>query len=264
MTGELGFSSSVDEAILGTVGFRWGDRGTHTSRTIMLQELQALLSSCPLNASRGDYVTAIQVDNCLGKRTAATRRLSTQRLSELYALDPAVVLFRTMRNSWYIGEAGRPLLALLLALARDPLLRVTAPAILAMRPGEELSRQHVTEALGRSVGSRLSESTLDKVVRNASSSWTQSGHLRGRNRKVRQQVTPSTVAVAFALLLGYVAGQRGAVLFETLWAKALDAPPAELIHLAVDARRLGLLDMSQSGGVIEVTFSRALTESERR
>jgi len=36
------------------------------------------------------------------------------------------------------------------------------------------------------------------------------------------------------------------------------------MNLAMDARRLGFLDMSQSGGVVEVTFSRLLTPDERR
>jgi hypothetical protein len=264
LTNELRPHGEADEARLRNVGYRWGEKGTHTSRTIMLDELRAVLADCPPNAARDDYLAAIHEDNCLGKRTAATRKLSSQRLSELYTLDPDVPLFRVMRHCWYADRDGQPLLALLLALARDPLLRVTALPILRMRPGEELARQQMTDALHRAVGNRLSESTLDKVVRNTASSWTQSGHLRGRGRKVRQLAKPTAVTTAFALLLGYLSGTRGAVLFETLWAQVLDAPPGELMHLAVDARRLGFLDMSQSGGVIEVAFSRLLSPDERR
>ncbi len=200
----------------------------------------------------------------MGKRTAATRRLSSQRLSELYALDPQVPIFRIMRRCWYADPDGQALLALLLALARDPLLRVTATPILRMRPGEELARQQMTDALNRAVGSRFNESILDKVVRNSASSWTQSGHLKGRGRKVRQSVTPTAITTAFALLLGYLAGTRGAALFETLWAQVLDVPPEELMRLAMDARRLGFLDMSQSGGVIDLSFTRLTSVEERR
>jgi len=258
-------STKDDEARLRDAGFRWGQRGTHTSRTIMLDELRAMLANCRPDATRDNYLSAIQEDNCLGKRTSATRKLSSQRLSELYALDPEVPLFRVMRRCWYADRDGQAVLALLLALARDPLLRVTAPPVLRMRSGEELARQQMTDALNRAVGSRLSESTLDKVVRNAASSWTQSGHLKGRGRKVRQSVTPTAATTAFALLLGYLVGtRRGAALFETLWAQVLDAPPGELMHLAMDARRLGFLDMSQSGGVIDLAFSRLLAPDERR
>ena len=263
-TDELRAHGKAEEARLRDAGFRWGKKGTHTSRTIMLDELRAVLANCPPGATRGDYLSAIHEDNCLGKRTAATRKLSSQRLSELYALDPEVPLFRVMRRCWYADRDGQAVLALLLALARDPLLRASAPPVLRMRPGEELARQQMTDALNRAVGSRLSESTLDKVVRNAASSWTQSGHLKGRGRKVRQQVSPTPLGTAYALLVGYLAGTRGAGLFETLWAKVLDAPAGELIHLAMDARRLGLLDMSQSGGVIDVAFSRLLAPDERR
>lgn len=253
-----------DEACLHDAGFRWGQKGTHTSRTIMLDELRAVLANCRPDATRADYLSAIQEDNCLGKRTAATRKLSSQRLSELYALNPEVPLFRVMRRCWYADRDGQALLALLLALARDPLLRVTASPVLRMRPGEELGRQHMTDALNRAVGSRLNESTLDKVVRNAGSSWTQAGHLKGRNRKIRQIVTPTAPSTAYALLLGYLAGTRGAAILETLWAQVLDASPGELMHFAMDAKRLGLLDMSQSGGVIDLNFSRLLGQNERR
>lgn len=245
------------------LGFRQGERGTHSSRTIMFQELSLLLSACPNDASKDDYIHAIEDENCLAKRTAATRKSSAQRLSELYALDSDVLLFRVMRQYWYTDREGQPLLALLLALARDPLLRASAPPVLRMRPGEELARQQMTDALARVVGNRLSESTLDKVVRNAASSWTQSGHLEGRSRKVRRKVTPTTATTSFALLLGYLAGKRGEALFKSLWAQVLDAPASELMHIAVDARRLGFLDMSQSGGIINVAFSRLMAQNER-
>lgn len=230
----------------------------------MLDEVRALLVNCQPDAMLDYYASAIIENNCLGKRTLATRKLSLQRLSELYALDANVLLFRNMRHFWYADRFGQTILPLLLALARDPLLRVTALTVLRMRPGEELARQPLIDALTRAVGSRLSESTLDKVVRNAASSWTQSGHLKGRNRKVRQRVTPTAASTAYALLIGYLTGTRGSALFETPWTQVLDAPPDELMHIAMDARRLGFLDMSQSGGVVEVAFSRLLTPDERR
>ena len=184
-------------------GFRTGDRGTHTSRTIMLDELSHLMDAVPGDATREDYAEAVIAQNCLGKRTTATRKLSLQRLTELYALDPRVILFRVLRVLWGRSEASRPLLALLLALARDPLLRATATAVLRTPFGHEFARQSMKDALTEAVGDRLNEATLDKVVRNASSSWTQSGHLRGRGRKVRKQVEATPAATTFALLLGF-------------------------------------------------------------
>ena len=252
----------ADESRLHELGFRWGDKGTHTSRTIMLDELQAVLGSVHPAATREEYLVAIHDDNCLGKRTAATRKLSSQRLTELYGLDPAVPLFRILRRLWTVDSKGQAILALLLALARDPLLRASANPILRMNAGDELARQQVTDAIAHTVGSRLSESTIDKVVRNAASSWTQAGHLRGRGRKIRQPVSSTAATAAYALLLGYLVGIRGAGLFQSLWARVLDSPVSELTNLAVDARRIGLLDLSQAGGVIDISFSRLLSSEE--
>ena len=49
-------------------GFRFGEKGTHTSRTMMLAELTELLAAVPANAARGEYAEAIIEDNILGKQ----------------------------------------------------------------------------------------------------------------------------------------------------------------------------------------------------
>ena len=244
-------------------GFRSGACGTHTSRTIMLGELSRLLDATPGEASRRDYAEAVLDGNCLGKRTAANRRLSLQRLTELYGLDARLLLFRTLRMLWGPHETARPLLALLLALARDPLLRASARAVAAAPFGHVLERQAMKDALSGIAEGRLNDATLDKVVRNAASSWTRSGHLRGRGRKVRQRVEAGPAAAAYALLLGFATGRRGGLLFETPWAAVLDAAPGELVESAADAGRLGLIDLKQSGRMIEVSFPAMLTAGER-
>ena len=260
-TGELDFERGVDDLPAKEAaawGFRRGERGTHTSRTIMLQELSDVLDAAPLDASRSDYQRAVLDDNCLGKRTAATRKLSFHRLSELYGLDRRLILFRVLRELWGQQEDSRPLLGLMLALARDPLLRASAPAVLSTPFGHELARQPMTNGLSMVAGARLNPDTLDKVVRNASSSWTQSGHLRGRSRKTRQRVRATPAATAYALLLGFGTGSRGRLLFETPWCSVLDATAGELLELAVAAKGLGLLDLKQSGSIVDVSFAAVL------
>ncbi len=64
------------------IGFRFGAKGTHTSRTMMFAALGATLDAVAEGGSREDYAAAIIDGNCLGKTTAATRRLSNQRLGE--------------------------------------------------------------------------------------------------------------------------------------------------------------------------------------
>jgi len=228
----------------------------------MLAELDALLVAIPPESPRKAYIAAVIEDNVLGKLTVATRKLTLQRLSELYALDPLCPLFRLLRGLWSVGEEERPMLALLCALARDPLLRATAEPVLALEIGEELSRQRMTDAVRAEVGDRLNASTIDGVARNTSSSWVQSGHLKGRTRKFREAVRPGSASLAYSLVLGYLQGLRGSSLFATLWARVLCGSRDELRNLAGVAKRHGYIDLKTAGDIIEVGFSPLLTNRE--
>lgn len=236
-------------------GFRLGDKGTHTSRTIMLADLTELLGAVPVGSDRKAYEAAAVGDNALGKSTAATRRLTIQRLTELYGLDPRIPLFRVLRRLWAVEEAARPLLALLCALARDPLLRLTTPAVLALPVGAELVRGPFLTALRDAVGARLNDAVLDKVARNAASSWSQSGHLAGRMRKIRQRVEPTPAALALALWMASLDGLAGEALLESRWARVLDRTGRELVPVALRAKQLGLIHARAGGGVVELDAS---------
>jgi len=238
------------------VGFRFGAKGTHTSRTLMLDELSAALAAAPERAARADYSAAIIEGNCLGKTTTATRRLTNQRLGELYALDPDVPIFRVLRRLWAADDAGRPLLALQCAIARDPLLAATVTPVLSMRPGSDLQRDTIAAAVREVAADRLSDATIDKVVRNASSSWAQSGHLVGRTFKKRALVRPTPETVAFGLYLGNAAGFRGMQLFSTGWLSVLDCTPASARDMAIEAKRVGLIDLRISGEVVDLVLDR--------
>lgn len=113
--------------------------------TIMLAELRQLLAACPANAGLEAYRAAIVNGNVLLKRTVTTRKQSLRALRELYALDPAVPVFRALRDLWDEDAEGQPLLALLCAAARDPLLRATAELVLAMSPGEDAAADVVRQ-----------------------------------------------------------------------------------------------------------------------
>jgi len=238
------------------LGFRFGDKGTHTSRTLMLAELAMALEAIPDGSERHAYANAIIEDNCLAKATEATRRLSNQRLGELYGLDVQVTLFRVLRKLWAMDEAGRPLLALLAALARDPLLRATAEPILGLSPGSEMQRDGLRANLREAVGDRLNDSTLDKVVRNCASSWTQAGHLEGRTFKRRRKVQATPASVAFAVFLARSVGFVGEELLQSAWTWCLDCGETESRELILEAKRLGLIDLRIASDVFEVGFGR--------
>lgn len=228
----------------------------------MLADLQSLLAAVSKNASKEDYRTAIVVDNVLGKKTVSTRQSSAKRLGELYALDSNVAVFRLMRFFWDIDRETRPLLALLCAVARDPLLRTTAPAILAMPVDEPLTKAFLEETLTTAVPGRFNPPMIQKIARYAASSWTQAGHLHGHVNKVRSRPAGTAAATAYALVLGYLAGSSGQMLLTTLWARLLDLPSGRLTVLATEASRRGWITFRQSGAVVEMRFPALLTSEE--
>ena len=246
------------------LGFRDGNRGTHTSRTIMSAELGLLLEHLPNDAGREDYRRAVIEDNVLGKRTGATRKLSFQRLRELYGLDPDIPLFRYLRFLWGVDQEGRPLLAFLCAYARDPLLRMTAPAVLDAALGTSVDKHDLEKILSEAAPDRFNPSILNKIARNAASSWTQSGHLKGRSRKqrVRPHATPG--AAAMALFIGCLEGLRAQRLFNTLWTRLLDVPLHRLQDLTLEAARRSWLDFLQADTVVEIRFPDRLTPQEEK
>ena len=233
-------------------GARFGARGTHTSRTMMLAELTELLRSVPVGAVRAEYEAAVIDENVLGKTTTSNRRLTLQRLSELYGVDPQVPLFAVLRRLWDIDPPGRPVTALLCALARDPLLRSTAPYILSLGMGAEVPHTEHLASIRAHVDTRLNDSVLDKVRRNASSTWTQSGHLEGRVRKRRQSVTASFGAVALALWLGSLEGRIGEDLLRSFWMRVFDVPRHLIIDAVLRCKQAGLVYASIGGDVVQI------------
>ena len=239
-------------ADLERAGFRLGARGTHTSRTIMLRDLEDLFASVPADADRAEYVDAVVRDNVLGKQTAATRRLSFQRLRELYGLDPRIPLFRVLRRLWDSDTAGRPRLALLTAMARDPLLTATAPVVVLLHIGDEMMRSSLLAQLRETVGDRLNDAVLDKVARNAASSWVQAGFLRGRVRKVRCRVEPTPGTVAMALWLGRLEGYAIGRLLDSPWARICGGRGQELLPFALKAGQLGYIRARAAAGIVSI------------
>ena len=237
-------------------GLKAHAKGTHSSRTIMLQDLAAVLSATRDDARRPEYIAAITESNCLGKPTGSTRRLSAQRLSELYILDPSLPLYRVFRRLWDQDVAGRPLLAIVLAVARDPLLAATAEPVLSLPVGAEYQREASRQALRRVAGERFNSSILDKVLRNTASSWTQSGHLQGRTFKKRCAVKATVGSAVLALYLGYLTGFRGSDLFASGWFRLLDCTPSRARELALEAKRLGLIDLRIAGDVVDLKLDR--------
>ncbi len=236
------------------LGIKFSAGGTHNSRTMMLSELDALLAAVPVGSSVADYSQAILRQNVLAKSTDSTRQKSLRHLRELYGLNEAIPIFGILRKLLTIDSASLPLLALLVAWSRDPLLRATAPPVMDASEGERVETAALAQALEIAAPHQYSELNRNKIARNAASSWTQSGHLAGRSKKVRQRVKSTVATVTLAFFLGDCAGFRGTAIFGNPWSRLLDLNPDQAKTMGFEAHRAGLLNLRAVGEVVELSF----------
>ncbi|MFM0642181.1 hypothetical protein PQQ63_36450 [Paraburkholderia metrosideri] len=230
---------------------------------MMLAELRTLLAVVEkADATRTEYLEAIQTANCLGKRSGKTRTLTFRHLADLYALDPSLLVFRALRFFWQRDVDGQPLLAALCAYTRDPIFRATARFVLGLEEGATVAREAMEEFIDAQEPGRFSKSTLESTARNINSSWTQSGNLAGRTRKVRAHAVATPGAASLALLLGYVSGLRGESLFKSDYTQMLDCSFEKTIELAEAASRRGWISLKRVGQVVEVLFPNLITAQE--
>jgi hypothetical protein len=241
------------------LGFRDGDKGVHSSRTLMLGELGLVLAATGPDAGIADFRRVVCEDNVLGKRTATTREHTVRKLKALYALDPTVPVYRLMRHFWEADPDARPGLALLCAVARDPLLRASVDTILDLPLGTELD----PAALEATVRPSFSPSTRAAIASHLTSSWVMAGYLSRGTTKVRTQAVATAAATAYALALGFMEGGRGRLLLSTPWTRLLDHPEDAVVQLVQQAARRGWVEYRAAGDVVDLRVEALFTETER-
>ncbi|MEG6507097.1 hypothetical protein V6B97_15820 [Nitratidesulfovibrio sp. 1201_IL3209] len=230
---------------------------------MMLDELSILLAHVTNQyAEKDEYRFAICDSNCLGKRSGKTRTLTYRHLVDIYSLDFKNVIFRALLYFWNRDLYGRSLIAMLCAYARDAVFRSTSHFILNFPEGAIITRESLEAFIDRQDPGRFSKATLKSTAQNINSTWTKSGHVCGRVRKVRSRANPTAGSVSYALLLGYLTGVRGQALFQTEYAKLLDCTADKAIELAEDASRKGWIIFKRVGDVIEVLFPNLINTSE--
>lgn len=234
--------------------------GPSTSQTIMVASLQRLLSVVPATGTAEDYRSAVMDENVLAKQTASGREWAFRQLRRFYGLDPRLLLFRALRDLWLDDTRGQPLLAILCAIARDPVLRASSVVIFDAEYGAEVGATDFDPAIEEVFPGAYSDNTRRTTAQKVASSWQQSGHLctATGTRKTRCRAVCTPADIAFALLLGHLQGGRGQPLFETIWARVLDQPPSHLSDLAATASQQGMLEFRHAGGVVDVTFHELL------
>ena len=243
-------------------GFKFGRNGAHSARTMMLAEVTELFHGRGVDASPAQYQEDIERFNVLHKPTEKARTLTWRHLVDLYAMDKEVVLFRTFRRLWESDERARALLTCQIAVARDPLLRLSQNKILSLAPGQWLPREEMEQAFEEQFPDRYSPAMLKSLAQNVNGTWTHAGYLEGRQKKHRTEPDIRPANVAFALFLGYLQGATGNRLFNTEWTKLLGCRLERLLELARQASHSGLLNFKHSSEVVEVTFPDYLTREE--
>lgn len=243
-------------------GFKFGRSGAHSARTMMLAEITQLFHGRSVEASPLQYQEDIELFNVLHKPTEKARKLTWRHLVDLYGMDITVPLFRTFRRLWESDELARPKLACQMALARDPLLRLSQDKILSLVPGQWLPREDMEQALNEQCPDRFSQAMLKSLAQNVNGTWTHAGFLKGRIKKYRAEPDVRPVNVVFALFLAYLQGASGNRLFTSEWVRLLGCRQERLLELARQASYSGLINFKHSSEVVEVTFPNYLSKEE--
>ena len=241
-------SAGSEQIALARLGIKAKGGGVHQSKTIMLADLSALLSG-----GHGDEPgNAVLADNLLGKPSARARAAALLRLRQLYGIGGDAPLCVALRRLWTRDPEARPVLALLCSLARDPLLRDGAAAVLDAPLGMQVRWPAVAAAFEGRNPRRLSDAMTKSMAQNAASSWTQAGFLKGAVRKERVRARATPVAAAYSALLANICGFGGARLLTSRWLDVLDRPVEDRLSLLRQAEGLGLARVRSAGDVLEI------------
>jgi hypothetical protein len=228
---------------------------TTASHTIAVGHLQELLREVPGDAPAEQYRTAVVEENILGRPTQAGRLRTFRHLRELYLFDPAHAPFIALRRLWDVDVDAQPLIAGILAVARDEVFRASWPGISRALPGSVVTSDDLANVIAESYAGSLSAATIGKIGRNTGACWTQTGHLAGRTRKVRTAVAARPAAIAFAAYLGHLDGGRAVHVLDNAWSSLLGLNGVEQLGALRRAHDAGLLDLKVAGHVVEVGFS---------
>ena len=223
---------------------------------MMFLEIDSLFSYLGNVSFKPDDVKkAIVVENCLSKKSQNNREITYRNLHVLYILDSSSFLFRAFQYYWWKDENARRLLAFLVCYKTDPMVSIVTQSILEFQENKPVPIEHTKEQIKNRLSSKLTDTTLLSLTQNLRSTLTQTGHLSGKQKKIRTRPNLSSGAVCFSLLLGYLEGVRGELLFQTDYMKAIECSPERGYNFAFEASSKGWIDFKKAGNVVDVRFS---------
>ncbi|MBS3903010.1 MAG: hypothetical protein KGZ30_01390 [Anaplasmataceae bacterium] len=224
----------------------------HTRRTMMFAELSRLLDFSI--GENTDFKNLFE-ENVIAKQTKHNVNDTNRLLKKLYLLDDSEPMFKVFHHFWNLSVANeKPLLALLLAITRDFLLAESIDTVINISSDNRVDVSVIEQCIESNHPKSYTDITRHSIAKNIASSWKQTGHITGKMKNIRTQVTPGYYAVAYALFLGFVSGLRGDFLFKTKWTKVLDCSENELRSLAQEAAKRELLLFQYAGNVTVVNF----------
>ena len=163
------YFSTSNTASLEAFGFRITKGGAHISRTMMLAELELVLRAVPENAPTAAYAAAIVENNALEKDTVSSRKKSLRHLKELYTLSPQNPLFTALRRLYRVSPSNLAQIAVLVALARDPLLRASVEAVIPLSEGASVTPTDISKTIERDFPGTYSPKSLLSIAQNCAS-----------------------------------------------------------------------------------------------
>ncbi|TBG63284.1 DUF1819 family protein [Rhizobium leguminosarum] len=236
-------------------GFRLTGGGAHQSKTLMHAEIGELLRAGVTEET--DFRSKVLGENILGKATSSGRESVLRNLSSLYGLSTVPLLTRVFLKFAKNDSEGQQLLAVLIALSRDPLLRDSAQTVADTAVGMPVQWPSFAARFNALHPGRFSEKMVRSLSQNCASTWTQTGHLEG-NKKQRRMVHPSAAAAALAALIATVSGFSGPAILSSGWFRILDLNPDTAMDALRSAEAHGFARVRAAGDVIEISVRQQL------
>lgn len=137
-------------------GFTLAPRASLSRTTVLIEQAALLFDVSSPDTPYEELQRLVVEENVLLKRTHANRRQVFRGLREMYGLRQSIPLYRVLRLLWLEAEPERRLLAMLTCLAREPVLRATAPLVLAKRPGDSVTPAELEREIEQHLPGRYS------------------------------------------------------------------------------------------------------------
>jgi hypothetical protein len=147
-------------------------------------ELTSLKEACPYTSP--DWIGTF---DALAKDTVSSRKKSLSHLKELYTLSPENALFVALRRLHRVSPTSLPQIAVLIAMARDPLLRASAEAVHRLAEGASVTPADISKVIERDFPGNYSPKSNTRRLR--SRPLPRRGHRPPRTVDLRNPVVSS-------------------------------------------------------------------------